>query len=436
MWSVRVGVAARRDRALLRRRARPRRRSNPTTTWRPPTTSTSCSRTVACARSSPCHWGLVPFWAKDPGDRQPDDQRPRRDGRHEERLPARVREAAAASSRPTASTSGRPSRARRPSSRTSSTAPTVSRWPSPACGRCGATPTRPGRRGAQLHASSPASPTTRCAEIHDRMPVMLPPDAWDTWLDPEQPRHRPARQAARAGAGVAHRPAPGEHRGEQRPQQGRAPRRRRSISRRRRPATGQGRAELTATLRRRVDNLVLRWQARLDSEWADRVAAVARRRPRCSCCSLRSRWRGPARSRARHDLATYTQAAWLIRQGSRPIVTVNDAPAPARPAGRVRVLSDAWRHLRRCRSSRACSCCSRPRWRWPWCRCGGSPAGWPTCGSARWRTLAFVYARLSGDAQPQPGRLPPRGRRRAGAAVRRLLRGRRAAGGWFTRLRA
>ena len=23
------------------------------------------------------------------------------------------------------------------------------------------------------------------AEIHDRMPVMLPPDAWDTWLDPD-----------------------------------------------------------------------------------------------------------------------------------------------------------------------------------------------------------------------------------------------------------
>jgi putative SOS response-associated peptidase YedK len=21
------------------------------------------------------------------------------------------------------------------------------------------------------------------AEIHDRMPIMLPPDAWDTWLD-------------------------------------------------------------------------------------------------------------------------------------------------------------------------------------------------------------------------------------------------------------
>lgn len=28
-------------------------------------------------------------------------------------------------------------------------------------------------------------PNDKIAEIHDRMPVMLPPDAWDTWLDPE-----------------------------------------------------------------------------------------------------------------------------------------------------------------------------------------------------------------------------------------------------------
>jgi putative SOS response-associated peptidase YedK len=28
-------------------------------------------------------------------------------------------------------------------------------------------------------------PNDKMAEIHDRMPVMLPPDAWDTWLDQE-----------------------------------------------------------------------------------------------------------------------------------------------------------------------------------------------------------------------------------------------------------
>jgi putative SOS response-associated peptidase YedK len=28
-------------------------------------------------------------------------------------------------------------------------------------------------------------PNEKVAEIHDRMPVMLPPSAWDQWLDPE-----------------------------------------------------------------------------------------------------------------------------------------------------------------------------------------------------------------------------------------------------------
>ena len=28
-------------------------------------------------------------------------------------------------------------------------------------------------------------PNEKMSEIHDRMPVMLPPSAWDTWLDPE-----------------------------------------------------------------------------------------------------------------------------------------------------------------------------------------------------------------------------------------------------------
>jgi putative SOS response-associated peptidase YedK len=30
------------------------------------------------------------------------------------------------------------------------------------------------------------APNEKMAEIHDRMPVILPPDAWDEWLDPEQ----------------------------------------------------------------------------------------------------------------------------------------------------------------------------------------------------------------------------------------------------------
>jgi putative SOS response-associated peptidase YedK len=30
------------------------------------------------------------------------------------------------------------------------------------------------------------TPNSEMAKIHDRMPVILPPDAWDTWLDPDQ----------------------------------------------------------------------------------------------------------------------------------------------------------------------------------------------------------------------------------------------------------
>ena len=29
-------------------------------------------------------------------------------------------------------------------------------------------------------------PNEKMAEVHDRMPVMLPPDAWSTWLDPTE----------------------------------------------------------------------------------------------------------------------------------------------------------------------------------------------------------------------------------------------------------
>ena len=32
-------------------------------------------------------WGLIPYWAKEASDRQPHDQRPRRERRREARLP-------------------------------------------------------------------------------------------------------------------------------------------------------------------------------------------------------------------------------------------------------------------------------------------------------------------------------------------------------------
>lgn len=82
---------------------------------------------------------------------------------------------------------------------------------------------------------------------------------------------------------------------------------------------------MTATLRRRVDNLVLRWQARLDSEWTDRTL------PWLVASGLFVLLAALALARARSldgapDLAIYTQAAWLIRQGLSPVVTFGDAP--------------------------------------------------------------------------------------------------------------
>jgi uncharacterized membrane protein len=77
---------------------------------------------------------------------------------------------------------------------------------------------------------------------------------------------------------------------------------------------------MAVTLRRRLDNRLLRWQARLDSEWADRVLPVA------ISFGLFVLLVSMALARARSldsppDLAGYTQAAWLIAQRHEPIVT-------------------------------------------------------------------------------------------------------------------
>ncbi len=67
-------------------------------------------------------------------------------------------------------------------------------------------------------------------------------------------------------------------------------------------------------LRRRLDILVLRWQARLDAEWADRVLPGA-------TTALLFVWLS-ALSLARHrgvetgmELATWQQASYLINDG-------------------------------------------------------------------------------------------------------------------------
>jgi uncharacterized membrane protein len=82
---------------------------------------------------------------------------------------------------------------------------------------------------------------------------------------------------------------------------------------------------LTATFRRRLDNLVLRWQARLDSEWSDRTL------PWIVALALFVLLAALSLARARsldgtEDLSLYTQAAWLIHNGYTPDVTFGDAP--------------------------------------------------------------------------------------------------------------
>jgi putative SOS response-associated peptidase YedK len=46
----------------------------------------------------------------------------------------------------------------------------------------------PKNDGEEVHSCCivTGQPNERVREVHDRMPVMLPPGAWDTWLDPEQ----------------------------------------------------------------------------------------------------------------------------------------------------------------------------------------------------------------------------------------------------------
>jgi uncharacterized membrane protein len=78
---------------------------------------------------------------------------------------------------------------------------------------------------------------------------------------------------------------------------------------------------LTTTFRRRVDNAVLRWQGRLDSETTDRFAPLLAFAGLFVVMALMSL--AQARSlEGNTDLAAYTQAAWLIRHGHDPIATV------------------------------------------------------------------------------------------------------------------
>jgi uncharacterized membrane protein len=75
------------------------------------------------------------------------------------------------------------------------------------------------------------------------------------------------------------------------------------------------------TLRRRLDNLVLRWQARLDAAWADRFL------PWAAAVALAAVYAALAIARtealeAGTDLGVYLQAAWLIRSGEAADLTL------------------------------------------------------------------------------------------------------------------
>lgn len=90
-----------------------------------------------------------------------------------------------------------------------------------------------------------------------------------------------------------------------------------------RKATGEAPIRARQSFRRRIDNAVLRWQARLDSEWSDRVL------PWLIAGLLFLVLVALALAQARtldggEDLGAYTQGAWLIDEGQRPIITVKD----------------------------------------------------------------------------------------------------------------
>ena len=89
---------------------------------------------------------------------------------------------------------------------------------------------------------------------------------------------------------------------------------------------------MTVTFRRRVDNVILRWQGRLDSESADRLA------PWIFAVGLFVVLVLLALAQARSltaspDLAAYTQAAWAIRHGFEPVTTVTTGPNVFAPQG-------------------------------------------------------------------------------------------------------
>ena len=235
-------------------------RSSPTTTWRRPRTSTRCWSTAGCAGSRCCTGAWCRVWAKDPkvGNRMINARaetlatknafkpafRKRRciipaDGFYEWKVVPGQKDK-------------QPMYIHRPDDEPHGLRRAVGGVEGPG---------RPGRASCTRARSSPARPTRRWRRSTTGCRSCCRPSAWETWLDPT------VDDLDLLGKFLVPAPPelielrPGEHRGQQRAQPGPPPARR-------------GRAGLTLTFRRRADNLILRWQGRLDSPASDRVAAL------------------------------------------------------------------------------------------------------------------------------------------------------------------
>ena len=163
------------------------------------------------------HWGLVPHWAKDPKIGSKMINARAETVADEERVQAGLRASGAASSRPTGSTSGRrrpgekakqPFFIHRPDGEPYAFAGLWEVWRGP-------DRDQEPLRSCTIITTTPNEPM---AAIHDRMPVILPPDGVGHLARPGQPRPRAARASSWCPPRRAHHHAPGVDRGEQRPQ--------------------------------------------------------------------------------------------------------------------------------------------------------------------------------------------------------------------------
>ena len=389
MRPFRLRHPARPDRPLLRRGRRhgaARRGFEPNYNVAPTTTSTSSAPTAHVRRLERLPLGAGAVLGQGPVGRQPDDQRPGRVDRREERLQAGLREASLhhPGRRLLRVDGGRP--ARRRSSRCTSSASTASRSPSPGCGRSWRSKdASPDDAAARRAPSSPARPTTRWrrdprpdagdpAAVGLGRPGSIPTiDDLDLLGELLVPAPSSLLTLHPVGTEVnnvrnndphlvdAVDPAtPADDAGHA------AARRDRS---------------LTATFRRRVDNVILRWQGRLDSDQADRLApwvvAVA------LFLVLNAARAGPG------PVARRRPPTWPPTRRRRGRSATGSSPTSPSPPGRTcsprraRSSSTRWPGSRTtCRRCRCCSPCSRPRWPWPSSRSGGSAGGWPPCAPA------------------------------------------------------